>query len=216
MKVIKKFNQLHLDKVYYQVNFIKGYRYIDKAGEILNSYQTEDGRLSYDINADRLIIRNVFNEKTLAELKIATTDFWCHFDQPSNFGTATRVFIEEATKTLGIVEVDNLTRVGVRAQYILETGENVENIGNIGSGENKIPVRAAAGKYKLDDSVDSTVRVERVKHAKKGTEAILFDVDVSVDQSIKVDDLSNTLKLLVDHVRSDDLLEKINGVIKEL
>ncbi len=211
MKTISKITRLKHIESYIQVNYLKGFKYIDRAGEILNLYQDNDGKIKFDISSERLVIPNPKN--TINLLKISNVDIWCKFLNPSNLGSAKNDFFEEADKILDVLSVEKIVRIGWRNHftYDLDDDNNFKEILKI----DKAQLEGLFVKLQ-NDSVRNDYRINTIFKKDGGAPAILFDVDSYLKSNILKHELTDSLQMIKEQVQSKVFLAVINDVLKRI
>ena len=76
---IQKLNKLKNHESFMQINTVKGFKYIDKAGEIVNQYHTENIVPNFEMNLNGLIIKEP--KSKIYELKITSQMIWAKFNE---------------------------------------------------------------------------------------------------------------------------------------
>lgn len=107
--------EAELVKAFCQVNTVKGYRYLDAAGEIMNAYDDQFDELQ--VGLDGLTMRR--SGAVIDEAKVSTSQVWISFTGPDTVqyvvDQATR-FVRFVTETLGVTAC---SRYGFRTQHLL-------------------------------------------------------------------------------------------------
>ncbi len=213
---IQKLNQLkHIDS-FMQINYLRGFKYIDKAGEIVNLFFTNQEAPPYQMTQRELIIK-----ETIADPKtyrIAVDNVWCHDSDPQNLGNLEQSFQKKSCEFLGILDVKEITRVGWRNYFIYELQDREE--------KNRILSKFVP----ITDSEFSNMRFQKnicdfecnfiIKGAEKRdegkTQAIIFDIDCfkNFDASpIAPGDVLDCLTNIREVLNSKNMLEVINLVL---
>jgi hypothetical protein len=106
--------------VFVQVNTIKGNRYLDDCGKIMNAFDEEfptKGVQADNFSSNTLVMVNA--EARLRQVKVTTQVIWLYFDTPDTnqyvIDHSTRV-IEGICDTIGVTQFN---RIAVRSQYII-------------------------------------------------------------------------------------------------
>lgn len=212
-KKVNKISNLKLIESFVQMNFIKGFKYIDKAGEIINRYQTDTGSVGYNMSPNRLLLANP--TQYIKELRISNIDFWCHYVEPNNLGEISRTYQEEAKAVLAITEIKDINRVGWRNYYIYDTRLEKVDFNKL-SKLTKGVIQEIQLTLEITKSIKSTIRLKLLKNSLNNNIVILFDVDLFTETS---DTLDNGYKLLEDlrnSFKSKALLDVINEILRML
>lgn len=210
---ITKISKLKNLETFIQINYLKGFKYIDKVGEILNLYQKESGAIAYDMSPDRLIIPKPTPQIT--EIKISNVDFWYHNNEPTNLGEVARIFINEAKNVLSIISPKEATRIGWRNYYVYELKSKQTNINSL-SKINKAAIQEISLQKDLNDDVKATVRIKLLK--KKETEEIVLfiDLDVYLDIKKSLSEAYQLLNNLKSSIESKEILDLVNEIIRNI
>jgi len=208
---ITKISKLKNIESFMQINYLKGFKYIDKVGEILNLYQYESGAIAYDMSPDRLIIPKPIPQIT--EMKISNIDFWCHYIDPKNLGESERIFIAEAEKILKIINPEKATRIGWRNYYVYELRSKPNNLNSV-MKLNTATLQELSLQKELNDSTKTSVKVKLLKK-KSGDEVVLFfDLDVYIDKRFELQEALKSFNELKSSIESTKILDFMNEIIR--
>ncbi len=103
-----------------QVNTIRGNRYLDDAGKIMNAW--EDYFPTIQVGLDGLKMNNP--TAVMRDLQVDTKRIWIHYEEPESIemiAKQSRQVIDSVSKTIG---VDSFSRVAIRIQYVVATKDN--------------------------------------------------------------------------------------------
>lgn len=214
MKPIKKINQLKTIESFIQADFVKGYKYIDKAGELINRFHEGNIPPKFLMNLDGLVIYHP-DPKT-KEIKVSPTSFWAHFLSPNSLDQISQLFTKKLIVINDVLQPDGYSRLGWRNYFILEISKLEKDLItknlvpsqkfdfkqlafsiNVGSIENNFNI---AGAYKKNDP---------------NSPAILLDVDsfITYNKPVDIDQIVRDLKNIREFIVSDQFLKIINQVI---
>ena len=98
---LNKINKLKSIESFVQVNFVKGYKYVDRAGELVNFFYIDDAP-KFAMNLRGLTIYTP-NQK-IEEIKVSSESFWVHFIEPESLDLIEHNVLEFLPKTLEITE----------------------------------------------------------------------------------------------------------------
>jgi hypothetical protein len=119
-KKVDKINNLIKTESFLQLDFSRGFKYIDKAGEFLNNIYKGDTPPPYVINPDEMLVK--ISDKI--ELKVSPNNLWIHFIRPDDFSSQRQMFFEKANLVHNLFEPEQYTRIGWRHYLIYECGAN--------------------------------------------------------------------------------------------
>lgn len=213
---IKKLNQLQHTDSFMQINYLRGFKYIDKAGEIVNTFFTDKVEPPYQMSQRALIIKE--DEASSKTYKVAVNNVWYHNSEPENFGNLENDFRRKATDILNLLEVEEITRIGWRNYFIYEL-QNLEEKNAVlrkllpiaRSEFSNLGFEVVINGFKCKFIVEGAEKQDESK-----TPAIIFDIDCSfnfTDSPIDVEDIAPQLENIRDVYNSKDILEIINLVL---
>lgn len=210
---ITKLSNLKLLESFIQINFLKGFKYIDKAGEVINRYQNEDGEVTYNLSPERLLVLNP--TKTIQELRISNVDIWCHFIKPSNLGELIRLFDDEVSELLKITEPENIKRVGWRNYYVIDLNEFKDNLNSLAKIK-KGKIQQIQMILDLPNSVESTLFIGLLKKKNNKKFALFLDIDAYITSSGKAENIFEKLKKIKTSLESDEFKDFVNEILSLL
>ncbi len=202
---ITKLSKLFQAESFVQVDLVKGYKYIDKAGEIVNKYYDEAAPV-FSMGLNGLVIKQPL--ESIEELKIAPEIVWAKFNKPDSLEQIVDTYSKETEGILEIIEVEDVNRIGWRNYFIHDftkpedSDRYFEGLSTFSNGG----VKLSQLLYTLPASGDLEARVAIkgvTKADETNTKAVLFDVDVYKDQGSKAADITRVLKLIAEYLRSD-------------
>lgn len=215
-KEISKLNKLNNPESFIQINTIKGFKYVDKAGEIINAYHKSNSAPQFSMNLNGLIISGP--KEKIDQLKITAQVIWAKFVEPDSLDMISTLFAKEAAGILKILEVEKVNRVGWRNYFVYE----FQNQEKQDEYLKKFTV--------IEDTKPSVIRLEVktgkdfntnlviqpvVKSDEAKTLGILFDVDVFQNGEIEIDKISNILKSFRQYLSDDNgFLSVINNTFE--
>lgn len=114
-----KIGQLKHLESFFQVNTIKGFKYLDRAGEIVNNYHSDDNKPpTFEMNLSGLVIKKPLNK--ISELKVTPNVIWLKFDNPSTLESIIHIFEKEFDYLITTLEIEVVERVGWRNYFTYE------------------------------------------------------------------------------------------------
>lgn len=211
-KKIQKINNLKKLEGFIQLNFVKGFKYVDKAGEFLNHFYVGDNFPAHTMDPTGMTVR--IDEKT--ELKASPHNLWMRFVEPDSFDLQKRQFIEKAELANSIFEPGKYTRIGWRSYLVYDSGDNYPSI---------IPKEYLQGGEfseivftKKINALEARIHISKLTKSENTTKAILFDVDLSIKKDFSRGNFSNELNNLMNQAevayKSDELLNLVNDLLK--
>jgi len=194
-KTIQKLNKLKNSEAFIQINTIKGFKYVDKAGEIVNAYHKNNSVPQFQMGLGGLVIEQPKDK--IDELKITSLIIWARFSEIDSLDMISNLFSKEAESILKILEVEKISRVGWRNYFVYEF-------------QNKEKQDDYLKKFTvIKDTKPSIIRLEIktgkdfsanlmlqpvIKNDTEKTPGILFNIDVFQNKEIEPKDISKLLK----------------------
>lgn len=194
-----------LFKVFCQANTIKGWRYLDDAGRIMNLYADQFPDLSVGLRG--LVMKNP--TAVVEEARVSGNDIWIGFARPATTQLVQDHAWRYVTTVSDIIDVTSYSRVGVRFQYLREVasvakamprlaavvlGPALTSLGESpGSVEGKIEVTGP-------DGLDARVSVTFVRAADPTadpalpSEGLMLDADISRTSTMTRVEVRRTLQ----------------------
>lgn len=210
-KKIQKINNLKKIEGFLQLNFSKGFKYVDRAGEFFNNFYEGDVFPKHVMDPTGMTVK--IDEKT--QLKVSPHHLWMHFVEPDSFDYQSREFLKKATLVNSIFEPEKYTRIGWRSYLVYECGNAYPDI---------IPNDCLKGGEfseivftKKIEKFDSRISVSKLIEEGANNKAILFDIDIFKKEDIGSENYSNVSSILKDiegAYKSDALLEIVNDLLK--
>jgi len=209
-KKIQKINNLKKLEGFLQLNFSKGFKYVDKAGEFFNHFYVGDNFPKHVMDPTGMTVK--IDEKT--QLKVSPHHLWMHFVEPDSFDYQSSEFINKANLVDSIFEPEKYMRIGWRSYLVYECGETYPDI---------VPKGCIKGEFseivftKNIESFDSRISVSKLVKEGANTKAILFDIDIFKKQEVNSTDFNQIATFLKDiesAYKSDTLLEVVNDLLK--
>lgn len=211
MKKVRKLNELSHPESFIQIDYSKGFKYIDRAGEILNLYTDNNRVPDNEIGVGGLLLKQPISN--IEQLRVSGTQFWCHFLKPVNLGNVQSAFYKEFEKCYRIIQPAQIIRVGWRNYFILE-GLSAEEIQKALGTKTILVDQAITGISSVGKLGDFEAKVELnpLRSTDKKKRALLFDIDVYAKEPLG--ELSDANAIL-DSIRRS-LTDKIPGIVSGL
>lgn len=215
--MIKKINDLTNSESFLQIDFIKGFKYIDKAGEIINEFHTDNNPPKFSMNLNGLVMLEPTTE--LAEIKISSDIFWAHFIEPNSLEMISDVFNERCEKVLKILEIKQIKRFGWRNYFVHEfnTEQSREKTFKKFTLNEFLKLEQAFFTY-TEKKIVYNIRIKKIaKKDKNKTPAILFDIDSFkiYDTPLEQSKIGAELVNIKSEIRSEKLLDAINAILSD-
>ena len=207
---IQKLNKLKNPESFIQINTLRGFKYIDKAGEIVNNYHNNGLVPNFDMGLNGLVVEHP--KEKIHELKVTPYVLWMKFTKIDSLEMISNLFTAESSIILKILEVNNISRIGWRNYFIHEFSdkegqeEYFKNLTKFTKGS------LSAARFELDskDSLESNLMIQPViKDDEDKTTGVLFDIDIFQTGKITINDISRILNSFKDYIRNEENLLSI-------
>ena len=211
---IKSITDLKLQNSFYQLNLIKGFKYIDKAGEIVNLYYEGDKPPNFNMGIDGLYLKSP--EEYIEVLKYSSDRLWMKFDKIDTIDQVIQFIRKPINITKDIQKVEIISRIGWRNIYLIElmnTQEvnNIEKIVEIIPDTNTLSFRITHSK----NEIKSVIEIELLVNKKdKNKKALQINVDVFIQENVKIDDVIKRTKEIMQYFKND-FIKLINQLLRE-
>lgn len=208
---LKNITDLKLLYSFYQINLIKGYKYIDKAGEIVNLYCKEVKPPDFDMGLSGLNIKHP--TKYIEVIKYSSDRMWIKFINTDTVDQVAQFIKEPISIIKDVQEIKNVSRIGIRNIFLLE----LDNINDISTLENKINIisntntilfRFSHSKNQVNSITDIELLVNKNDNRKK---ALQVNSDVFIKENIEIDNVIKKTKDILDYFKQD-----IPGLVNSL
>lgn len=215
IKKIKNINELKNPESFIQVNTVKGFKYIDKAGEIVNTYHEDETKIPvFTMDLKGLVINTPKNN--INQLKISADTIWAKFIELPSIDIASQNFLPETIRILSILDVEKVNRIGWRNFFILDVKDknNLNDYFKKMFNSKKIKLSLIKGKVKIDDSLYLEIIIQPVvKNNSKKTLGILFDVDIYSSQIVNKNKIYDVLNKIQNYLNGNKFLDLLNSTI---
>lgn len=194
-KVIQKLNKLNNPESFIQVNTIKGFKYVDRAGEIVNAYHKKNVAPLFTMSLNGLVIEEPAEKAN--QLKITSQALWMKFTEVDSLDMVANIFSKEAEKVFKILEVEEMSRIGWRNYFIYEFADKDAQTKYLAKFTAISDTTPALVKMELKTGKDfgaNLVLQPVLKNDDNKTPGVLFDVDVFKSGVIKRSDVGSLLK----------------------
>src|SRR3989338_1569593 len=216
-KTVKKITDLQNAESFVQANFLQGYKYIDRAGEIVNYFYNNGKPPLFDMNLGRLVIKAP--DQATAEVKVSPSDFWGHYNTPDSLDLIEHSFEKYQKDICAILDVDQITRIGWRNYFLFEfapsEADKREKVLNKFVPNDRFKLSETVFIVEQDGITQKVKLVRAERKVKAPPPAILFDVDCYRDfpSPIKPAEIGKYLKQINKQLHSEDFLSVLNTVL---
>ena len=93
-KAIQKLNKLKNPESFIQVNTIKGFKYVDKAGEIVNAYHKNNSAPQFQMGLNGLVVEQPKDK--IDELRVTAQVIWAKFSEINSLDLISTLFAKES------------------------------------------------------------------------------------------------------------------------
>ena len=212
-KTISKLSKLINPSSFLQIDVVKGYIYVDKAGELVNKYHDHDSAPQFQMNLGGLIIKNPTNK--ISEIKISPQVIWMKFTSISSLDSIIRIYCGELERICQILNIDKFTRIGWRNYFIFDfpnidtQKKYFEKLNHISNTKLSI-IRC---ELTTNQAFKSNLIIQPVvKNDEPKIHSVLFDVDVFLNNKNDIADSQKTLEKFRQYLTNDKpFLDIINN-----
>lgn len=210
---------------FFQANTVKGHRYLDDAGKIMNRWDSEFP--TKDVGLAGLLMTNP--NAMLRELRVDNRTIWIHLSFPEAIKQVVDLSANIAEEICEIIDVKQFGRLGLRLNFIYDLGDSSNMLDTIGSNVFSSEFLQLAKTFGTGSDFDfalllatkdvsitlraATVKKKReVKLDKELPESgVLLDTDIFREGTSFLDDMKRFSRLAKDWV--DDELPKIENTL---
>ena len=211
MSEITKITKTNNVEGFIQIDYFKGNKYIDKAGEFLDSlYEDKKTAPSFQMTPHGAEITFPNNRK----IRVGGTKLWTGFPEPDSFDVQKQFALKAFDSVVKLFEPQKYERVGWRNYFVVDTDPTkldffkTENW--FGGKLFNLKLEKEFGTY------DSNINITKIVEGNSNVEKILFDIDIykRLQGDTKSEDIKKILDEIRDQFNSNELLGVINTVIK--
>ncbi len=208
-----KFKQLVKAESYLQINLVKGFRYIDTSGELLNLYVDEKNIPDHSIGLQGMIVKQP--TKDISKIKISSDVIWAKFEKIDSLDFISTKFLEEAKKICKILNVNKISRIGWRNFFAYELiGKDPQQTISPLINIDKFSIEEIRGKYKFGENFESTIFIKPVvKNDETKTKGIGIDIDNFSGKVKTLEDLESIMSSIKKSFKEELFEEFINKII---
>jgi len=194
-KTIQKLNKLKNPESFMQINTIKGFKYVDRAGEIVNAYHKNNSAPQFQMGLNGLVIEQPKDK--IDELKITAQVIWAKFSEIDSLDSISTLFAKESENILKILEVEKISRIGWRNYFVhefLNKEKQDEYLKKFTVIKDTKPTVVRL-EIKTGKDFSANLMLQPViKNDENKTSGILFDIDIFQNGEFEPKDISNLLR----------------------
>ncbi|MFA6038086.1 MAG: hypothetical protein WC748_08225 [Legionellales bacterium] len=213
-KIIQKLNNLKSSESFIQVNTIRGYKYVDKAGEIVNTYYKDDVPPVFNMTIGELRIHKPSNK--VEEIRVSPQMVWLRCLVVDSLDMVATTFTQESKKIFKILDVEKVSRIGWRNYFIYECDDKVdqdkifEKIITIKT----VKLNSINFEINLDKNFKVILGLQPVTKTDNNTSAVLFDIDISHSGEIDTKEVPKVLKEFREYLTAEKgFLDTVNNIL---
>lgn len=216
-KKVSKILKLNFIESFLQINYLKGFKYIDKAGELVNYFYEDKKEPPFEMNLGGLTILKPKNKAE--EIRITPKSFWAHFINPNSFEEVEDFFKKETEGIVKILEIKEITRIGWRNYFVydFENEEEAKSVIEKFSPIGELKPKELFFDYEYKKFL-LNIRLKKVlKNDEDKKPGILIDIDFYkkfTESTLPTDDVSRELTKMKNAIKEDVFLEFINKILQ--
>ena len=215
-KTIAKLNKLNNPESFIQINTIKGFKYVDKAGEIVNAYHKKNIAPQFAMGLNGLVIEQPKDK--IDQLKVTAQVIWEKYSEIGSLDMILNLFSADAEKILKILEVEKISRVGWRNYFVYEfpsKEKQDEYLKKFTVIDNTNPSLVRL-EIKTGKDFSANLMIQPViKNDTDKTHGVLFDVDIFQNGEFEIQNISKSLKEFRQYLADENgFLSVINNTFK--
>lgn len=213
---LKKISDLQNIESFMQIDLFKGYKYVDKAGEIVNYFYNDKKEPLFTMDLNGLIIHKPSNE--IETLKVSAKVFWAHFISPDSLDQIKNWFSKNSTDILNILSVNKITRLGWRNYFVYDFIDIKQRDAVFNKYLPNENFRTEEFMFSTQcKDLDLNIKIQKIKKKDKiESPGILIDIDMFklFKEPLSVNLINNDLNNFIGTIRSEDFLEIINSILR--
>lgn len=203
--MITKLNKLNNPESFMQINTIKGFKYIDKAGELVNLYHRNNTAPQFSMGLSGLLINEPKDK--IDELKITSQVVWAKFTKIDSLDMISGLFSKEAEQILKILEVKKISRIGWRNYFVYEFQDKAKQDEYLKKFTTIDNTRPSILRFEIETgkAFGANLIIQPVvKNDTNKTPGVLFDVDVFKNGEIEAKDISSMLNFFRQYLADEN------------
>lgn len=216
-QAIRKISQLKIIESFIQADFVKGFKYVDKAGEIVNSFHNGKTPPKFQMNLSELVIVDP-DEKT-REIKVSPFAFWAHFLEPDTLDRIADLFEKKLELVFPILSPEGFQRLGWRNYFIYEVNNETEREEILAKflPDSSLEFNEISLSLKVEQ-VNSQFSLKKVlKKKDPKAVALLFDTDnfTRYEKSVGIDQIKSDLRKIRESFNSEKFIGVVNTILSK-
>jgi hypothetical protein len=219
METIKKITKLKKLEGFLQINTVQGFKYVDRAGEIVNHFFNDDQEPLFHMDLNGLTINEP--DSSTKEIKITPRMIWAHYLDAGSLEEMSNHFHKFAEKIVEILEIKEIKRVGWRNYFAKDFGNTKERdeVFDSLSKIKDINLAQASFELNLETNIKCNIRLLKIHRAEEDADkkvpAILFDIDTIFEERQEVGHLKDILLRIKNSIVGDKLLQVVNNILEK-
>lgn len=213
--VVNRISDLKMHESFIQVDIFKGYIYLDKEGDVINSFFKNNEPPKFTVAGDGITFLNTDN--VTDELKVTTNSIWGHYKSFDTLDQVSTSFSNNFNKVMSAVGFKQFTRIGWRTYFVKEYS-TVDEVKEVMKKLSKIDgeITNVLFKKELPDGLKLNGSVLPVLRKEEGTYGILIDLDcfIRFDEPENVIAIKSILKNIRDFYKTDIPLNLIKDILE--
>ena len=213
---ITKITKLNITESFLQVNFEKGYKYVDKAGQLVDSFYLGDIEPEFNMSSNGLILRH--KEGVFEEVKINPKNVWVHYKSPDTLDMIANNYLDILKRVCVTISADNFSRVGWRTYFVKEfnTQEDRDKVLQKFSLHKSLQFKTGIFEGEVNN-FSMNFFVSKVLVESGEDRGLLIDIDLykKFEEKIELEKIELKIKDILACYKSEALLEIINNVISK-
>ncbi len=214
MSKFAKISKLDNTDGFLQIDYFKGNKYIDKAGEFLNTlYESKTETPSFTMNP---LGAEIALEKGKKRIEVSNNKLWTAYTNPDSLEVQKQFFTKVFDNATKLFEPFSYSRLGWRNYFVTE--QSLEKTVFFDKSRwydgdfRELYIEKEFGKIK------SNVRISKVKNTITQAEGLMFDIDLyrhfndEKDTSV----IKQSLNEIATCFSSDELLKLINDTLQDV
>lgn len=207
-------------EAFVQLDFLDGFSYIDRAGEIVDAIVRKDKKIpEFNMSINGMNIKNI--DDIIPELKVSPTRIWIHFVEPKNLGNIHSKAIEVIDSLIKVLKPTMIERVGWRTYFTSDernkTSRSLQNF-KISDGLLDFEVENFSAKREYE-GYDLRLEVRSVAdELRDNYGSIIYDFDFGKKKQNddKKIEILQTLDDIHEKLKSDELLKLLDGISSDV
>ncbi len=216
-KIFKNLKDFKVPATYLQIHYRKGFKVLDKAGEIINNYHIDDNEPFFQFESDGLIIKDPTS--SIDVLKITPNNIWAKYYPNEDLHSIYIDYCKQLEYIFQILEINKILRIGWRNHFVHEFKDRsaqIELFKKIITLDFKLfHVASINTKLETGFDFDAILNIQAAsKNDTTKTPAILFDIDIFQLKNLSAKKIDGHFKSIWNYLNSNsgflNIINKIN------